>query len=130
MSERAGVHWLVRILGAPAAPQSAPGAARYTAAEVKLALRQPVPDVRARRVHDYVARLGSTLDEMAVRQRFRGLEDYHRRLLRILTLYCRGWEAEAIAADLSLFSTAVGVEQAIERTALLVAEGLNQQHAA
>ena len=98
--------------------------------EVKEALRQAEPDTRAQRVQACAARLGLLLDERAVRQRFRGLEDYHRRLLRILTLYCRGWEAEAIAGELSLFSTGIGVEYAIHAAALAIAEHLNQQHAA
>lgn len=130
MSDRAGLDWLGRILGAPALPPRTSGDPRYTADEVKRVLRQTVPDARGRRVHDYAARLGATLDEAPVRQRFWGLEDYHRRLLRILTLYCRGWEPGAIAAELSLFSTAVGVERAIDTAALLIADSLNHQRAA
>jgi hypothetical protein len=85
---------------------------------------------RVRRVHECAERLGVSLDDLTVSQRFRGLEDYHRRLLRILTLYRRGWEVEAIAAELSLFSTGVGVEHAIDTAALIIAEQLNQQRAA
>ena len=129
MIEQASTPWLARIVGAAwlggvTAPE------RYTVGEVKEALRQAQPDARAQRVQACVAHLGLVLDERAVRQRFRGLEDYHRRLLRILTLYCRGWEAEAIAAELSLFSTGIGVEQAIDTAALVIAEQLNQQRAA
>ena len=129
MIEQAGTLWLARIVGAAwlggvTAPE------RYTVGEVKEALRQAQPDARAQRVQACAAHLGLLLDERAVRQRFRGLEDYHRRLLRILTLYCRGWEAEAIAAELSLFSTGIGVEQAIDTAAQVIAEHLNQQRAA
>jgi hypothetical protein len=102
----------------------------YTSVEVKQALRQSQANERIRRIHNCAAHLGSMLDEPAVRQRFRGLEDYRDRLLRILTLYCRGWEAETIAAELSLFSTAVGVEQAIDTAASVIAERLNHQQAA
>ncbi len=126
MTERVGTGWLVRVVGAAAWPGSSRSAGRYTVDEVKQALRHARSDTRTRRVHECAARLGPLLDERAVRQRFHGLEDYHRRLLRILTLYCRGWEAEAIAADLSLFSTSVGVEQAIHVAAVLIAEQLNE----
>jgi hypothetical protein len=103
---------------------------RYTTVEVKQALRREPADERNRRIHDCAAHLGWMLDDPVVRQRFRGLEDYHARLLRILTLHCRGWEATAIAAELSLFSTGVGVEQAIDTAAAVIAERLNHQQAA
>ncbi len=129
MTEQVGTRWLARVVGA-VWPAGVRAAERYTAGEVKHALRQAQPDARAQRVHECAARLGPLLDEQAVRQRFRGLEDYHRRLPRILTLYCRGWEAEAIAGELSLFSTGIGVEYAIHAAALVIAEHLNQQQAA
>ena len=129
MTEQAGTRWLARMVGA-AWLGGGRARERYTVGEVKEALRQAQPDARAQRVQACAARLGLLLDERAVRQRFRGLEDYHRRLLRILTLYCRGWEAEAIAAELSLFSTGIGVEHAIDTAALVIAEHLNQQRAA
>ena len=130
MMERTGTRWLVRIVGAAAWPRGASSAERYTVGEVKQALRQARPDARVQRVHECAARLGPLLDQRPVRRRFRGLEDYHRRLPRILTLYCRGWEVDAIAADLSLFSTGIGVEEAINAAALVIAEQLNQQQAA
>ena len=129
MTEGTGTRWLARIAGA-AWPRGAGSTGRYTVDEVKQALRQPRPDARVQRVHECAARLGPLLDERPVRRRFRGLEDYHRRLPRILTLYCRGWEVDAIAADLSYFSTGVGVEEAINAAALVIAERLNQQQAA
>jgi hypothetical protein len=129
MSERAGVRWLARVFG-PANTVRAPDHSLYTVSEVKHALRQPATDPRSRRVHDCLARLGAVIDDLEVRRRFRGLEDYHRRLLRILTLYCRGWEAETIAADLSLFSTGIGVERAIDVAASILTEHLNRHLAA
>ncbi len=51
-------------------------------------------------------------------------------LVLVRLLCCRGWEAEAIAAELSLFSTGIGVEQAIDTAAQVIAEHLNQQRAA
>ena len=51
-------------------------------------------------------------------------------LVLVRLLYCRGWEAEAIAAELSLVSTGIGVEQAINTAARVIAEQLNQQRAA
>jgi hypothetical protein len=130
MSEHAGVRWLARVFG-PADQVRAPdGALWYTVSEVKQALRQPATDPRTRRVHDCLARLGAVVDDLEVRRRFRGLEDYHRRLLRILTLYCRGWEVDTIAADLSLFSTGIGVERAIDVAASILTDHLNRHLAA
>jgi hypothetical protein len=130
MPERVQTHWLTRLFW-PAAGSPRPSETpRFTAAEVKEALRRSDGAERTRRVHECVARLGIIIDDFSARQRFRGLEDYHRRMLRILTLYCRGWETEAIASSLSRFSTAVGVECAIDRAALLIAEHLNQRQAA
>ena len=130
MSERASVHWLTRVFSPPTTVRAPVSVPEYTVSEVKDALRQPANDPRTRRVHECLARLGGVVDDLAVRRRFRGLEDYHRRLLRILTLYCRGWEVETIAADLSLFSTGIGVERAIDVAASIMAEQLNRQLAA
>jgi hypothetical protein len=129
MPERAGVHWLFRVFQ-PSSGARQSAAPRYTAAEVKAALRQPAADERTRQIHDCLARFGTLVDDLTVRRQFRGLEDYHHRLLRILTLYCRGWEVDAIAADLSIFSTGIGVAQAIDVAAGVIAAQLNRQVAA
>lgn len=129
MAERAGIRWLFRVFQPLSGARSA-AVSRYTAAEVKAALRQPAADPRTRQIHNCLARFGSLVDDLTVRRQFRGLEDYHHRLLRILTLYCRGWEVDAIAAELSIFSTGIGVEQAIEVAASIIADQLNRQVAA
>jgi hypothetical protein len=103
---------------------------QFTAYEVKRALRRPIGDRRGQAIHDCLARLGAHLNDQSIRRRFRGLEDYHQRLLRILTLYCRGADCAGIANELSLFSTAIGVEQAIETAATIIADQLNGRLAA
>lgn len=128
MLERTAIHWLLRVFQSPPADQIAT-LTPFTAAEVMHALRQSGSDVRTRRIHACLANLGQLVDNMPIRRRFRGLEDYHLRLLRIMTMYCRGWEVEAIARDLSLFSTSIGVERAIEVTAEVMADHLNRQAA-
>ncbi|MCC6628261.1 MAG: hypothetical protein IT340_12780 [Chloroflexi bacterium] len=130
MSDRSGTAWLARFFRAPEVTSGGTSQARYTTIEVKAALRRPAADGRSRQIHHCLARIGMRVDDLSVRQRFRGLENYHQRLLRILTLYCRGWETDAIAAELSLFSTGAGVERAIDVAATLIAEQLNRQVAA
>jgi hypothetical protein len=130
MTDRPGTAWLARLLGAPTPAARRAGAHRFTPAEVKAALRQPAADGRMRQIHQCLARVGLLADAWPARQRFRGLENYHQRLPRILTLYCRGWETDAIAAELSLFSTGAGVDRAIDVAAAIIAEQLNRQAAA
>jgi hypothetical protein len=130
LPDQIGLVWLSRLLRPPCVLGGGIGQPRYTALEVKDAMRRPAADARTRQIHHCLARLGGMVDDLPVRKRFRGLEDYHQRLLRILTLYCRGWEAAAIAAELSLFATGVGVERAIDVAAAVVADRLNGQVAA
>ena len=130
MPEPIRVRWLARVFGPPEAARAEAAESKYTAWEVKRALRRPIADPRSRQIHDCLARLGALADDLMVRRRFRGLEDYHQRLLRILTMYCRGWEVDAIASELSLFSTGVGVERTIDIAAGVIADHLNRQAAA
>jgi hypothetical protein len=131
MLDRTSAAWLVRLFRPPMPMGgSLDQPSRYTVPEVRAALRQSASDARTRHVHDCLARIGSSIDDVSVRQRFRGLEDYHRRLLRILSLYCRGWDVEAIAANLSTFSTGVGVDRAIDVAAEVIVDQLNRRRAA
>ena len=130
MLERNGAGWLVRLFRPPVVLGGSINQPRFTVEEVRAACRCAGGDSRTRQIHDCLARLGSLIDDVHVRQRFRGLEDYHQRLLRILTLYCRGWDAEAIAAELSIFSTGVGVDRAIEVAAEIMVDQLNHRTAA
>lgn len=90
-------------------------------------MRQPPPGRRGERINECLAHILALLDEGSIRHRFRGLEDYYRCLPRILTLYGRGYSAERIATELSLFATGVGIERAIDTAALVMAESLNRQ---
>ena len=127
MPDRIGVDWLTFLLRPPEVVGGDIGQLRDTAREVKAALRRPAADARTRRIHHCLARLGEVVANPAVPKRFRGLEDYHRRLL---TLYVRGWETAAIAAELSLFATGIGVDRAIDVAARVIADQLNGRFAA
>ncbi|MDQ3855090.1 MAG: hypothetical protein M3281_01680 [Chloroflexota bacterium] len=98
----------------------------FTRENVRAWLRSSSDTRQARLVRGEVERVGLYLHDPRLHARYKGLENYHRRLPSILSLYLRGRSVEEIAEQYKPVFTAYGVDHSLDILCEHIAYRLNR----
>lgn len=89
-------------------------------------MREELGTAQAERVRGQVERVGIYMHEPKLVAKYKGLENYHRRLHSILWMYLRGSSEEEIADYYSPQFTAYGVTRSLDILSAHIADRLNK----